>query len=163
MSTIDIALGSNLDPEENLRQALHLLSRKVKVLRLSTFYRSKPLNRPEQDDFVNGVAEAQTDLPPFELKPLLREIEARLWRVRTADKYAARTIDLDLVSADDPDLRTRAFLTVPVAELAPDLPILDGKMTPGQLAAGLDRSELVPLADYTRKLRKEVLDEPAEG
>jgi 2-amino-4-hydroxy-6-hydroxymethyldihydropteridine diphosphokinase len=175
MKRVHIALGSNINPEDNLRQALQLLGQRVRLRRLSTFYRNRPLNRPEQADFINGVVEAETDLPPGDLKRLLREIEARLERERTADRYAARTMDLDLINYDDrpaaepdlllpdPDIATRAFLAVPLAELAPELRLQDSEGTMRQLAAALDQSGLKPLREYTQRVRQEILLESPES
>jgi dihydroneopterin aldolase/2-amino-4-hydroxy-6-hydroxymethyldihydropteridine diphosphokinase len=167
-----VSLGSNLEPEDHLRQALRLLGAQVRLVALSTVYRTPPLGRPEQPDFFNAVAEVATDLPPRELRARLREIEARLGRVRTADKFAPRTIDLDLIvyenvqedSADlhlpDPEIAARNFLAGPLAELAPDLRLPGSAATAAELAAALSREGLTPLPEYTRALQEELPHEP---
>lgn len=172
MTRIYIGVGSNIEPRENILEALRLLAHRLRLTRLSTFYRTKALLRPQQKDFVNGVAEGETDLTPRELRSLLREIESRLGRVRSADKYAARTIDLDLLlygdlrvaepnlALPDPDIRTRAFLAAPLAELAPDLVLPDARETMEQLAGDIDASGLRALRGYSERLRQEVLREP---
>src|SRR3990170_4754101 len=97
-----VAVGSNIDPETNVRRALLLLAREVRLLGISTFYQTKPIDRPDQPPFYNGVIEIETELPPGELKhSLLRRIERELGRVRTEDKHAPRAIDLDLLLYDD--------------------------------------------------------------
>jgi 2-amino-4-hydroxy-6-hydroxymethyldihydropteridine diphosphokinase len=165
MSRAYLAVGSNLDPEDHVRRALRLLREAVSVTAISTFYRTPPRGRPEQPDFLNGVVEVETDLPPRELRAGLREIEARLGRVRTADKFAARTIDLDLIvyanvkdelDLPDPEIAERNFLAVPLAELAPELRLPGRGETLAELAAALPRAGLTPQPAYTRELREEL-------
>jgi len=125
-----IAVGSNIEPEHHIRLALEQLARHVTITGLSTFYRTPPLHRPEQPTFINGVVRIETAIPARALKfEVLRTVESRLGRVRTVDKYAPRTIDLDIVlygsqviaepdlRIPDPDLRARPFLAVPLLEL----------------------------------------------
>ncbi len=132
-NAIYIAVGSNIDPEENVVRALELLLERLQVSACSTFFWSAPAERPEQDRFLNGVWQAHSSLSPQELKrDLLRPIEHQLGRRRESDRHAARPIDLDLVlhgatvSQDsdlqlpDPDIPKRPFLWQPLAELAGD-------------------------------------------
>lgn len=131
-ATAFVGVGSNIDPERNIPAALALLARRVRVTGCSRLYRSAPVGPPGQPAFVNGVWRVETALGPRALKEgVLRAIERDLGRVRTADRYAPRPIDLDLIAYDelvrsepglelpDPELRTRAFLQVPLLELAP--------------------------------------------
>lgn len=84
-----------------------------------------------QPEFLNAVVQLECGGSSEQLQAQLRQIEAELGRVRTADKYAPRTIDLDLIwlgeriekppSLAEPDITERAHLAVPLAELAPDL------------------------------------------
>lgn len=133
-----IGIGSNIEPERNITHALDLLARKTDLVAVSPFYRSAALERPEQPDFLNGVCSVATMLSARALKnEVLRAIETTLGRVRCADKYAARTLDLDiLLYADkvcdeddlkipDPDIRTRPFVAVPLLALAPDAVLPD--------------------------------------
>jgi 2-amino-4-hydroxy-6-hydroxymethyldihydropteridine diphosphokinase len=161
-----LAVGSNLDPEDHVRRALRLLRERLRITAISSFFRTPPLGRPEQPDFLNGVVEVETDLPPRELRAVLREIEAGLGRVRTADKFAARTIDLDLIvyakvkekdpRLPDPEIAERDFLAVPLAELAPELRLPGRGETLAELAAALPREGLTALPAYTRELREEL-------
>jgi len=57
MARAFVAIGSNVEPEENVRRAIRLLADGVRVVAVSTVYRTKPLGRPEQDDFYNCVLE----------------------------------------------------------------------------------------------------------
>lgn len=133
-----IAVGSNIDPEANIAKALAHLSEQIEIRSVSTFYRVKPLARPEQPDFRNGVLKVDASGSPKSLKfDVLRPLEERLGRHRTEDKHAARTIDLDLIlfgevvlnedylTLPDPDIRERPFVAVPLLELAPQCTLPD--------------------------------------
>ena len=169
MSRVFIAVGSNIDPEHNVREALRAMAGEARVVAISTVYASAPLRRPEQPTFYNAVVEVETDVSPRDLKfCVLRRIEAELGRVRTSDKWAARTIDLDiviyndlLISEDDlhipdPEILERPFLAVPLAELAPNLTLPGTDRTLSEIAAAFDDHEMLPMCDYTQSLEKEV-------
>ncbi len=168
MARAFVAVGSNLQPEENVRAGLRRLGEVAQVRGVSTFYRTPPWNRPEQGDFLNGVVELETGLPPEKLRMRLREVEAAQGRVRTADKYAARTLDLDLIvyaGAEDPDLpdaeiAKRPFLAVPLAELRPELRLPGAAGSVTEIAARLNRTGLTPLPEYTARLREDLIHEP---
>jgi len=97
----------------------------------------------------------------------LRKIEERLGRRRNGDKYSPRQIDLDLIlygslemtsdglTLPDPDIRKRAFLAIPLLELAPDI-VLAGKTSIKTLAATLDRRGMEEMASYTERIRREL-------
>ncbi len=160
MARVFVGIGSNIEPERNVREAVRRLGEAVRVTGVSTFYRTEPEGRPEQPAFYNGVVEIETDLPPEELKQtVLRRIEADLGRVRSEDKYAPRTIDLDIVIYDrelcDPLVWERAFLAVPLCELVPDLVLRSGKRI-CDIAESLPRYGMEPLPEYTQQLREEV-------
>ena len=133
-----IAVGSNIRPAENVPLAVKLLGEKVEVVAVSRFYRTRALDRPEQADYRNGVVAVRTSMTPRELRDeVLRPIEAALDRKRSVDKYAPRTMDLDLIlfgdevvreaglTLPDDDLRARPFVAVPLLELAPELVLPD--------------------------------------
>ena len=129
-----IALGSNIDPERNLPSAAAALAAHpdLELLAASGVYESPPLGRPGDPCFHNGAVEVQTPLPPAALRAELRRLEAEMGRVRTGDRYAPRSIDLDLAAYEgfagevegsrvpDPEIPQRAFLALPLAEVAPD-------------------------------------------
>ena len=169
MATAFIAIGSNIDPFMNVRLALIELGRLEKILALSTLWMTDPEGATEQPRFLNGVVKIETDRDPVELKySVLRKIEDGLGRVRTADKYALRTIDLDVILYDDwiiesdeivlpdPEIMKRRFLAVPLGELAPDmiLPVADMRMS--EIADGFAGHTMDPMDEYTRKLRNEL-------
>jgi 2-amino-4-hydroxy-6-hydroxymethyldihydropteridine diphosphokinase len=165
-----VAVGSNIDPQENVRRALTILKTYVSITAVSTFYRTAAVDRPDQPDFINGVVGIRTARSPREVKfDVLRRIESQLGRVRSADKYAARTIDLDLVLygamvVDQPDLhlpdasiRRYPFVAVPLVELACDL-VLPDTRTPLSdepvIKAGAD---MQTMPEFTQSLRGLVL------
>ena len=127
-----IALGSNIEPEKNLLAAVNQLIEIGLILTSSNVYQTPAIARTSQDDYLNSAVLIETELAPLQIYERLRSIEADLGRVRTEDKYAARTIDLDLCMYDDlvmelpqitlpdPDLLERPFLAVTLAELNPD-------------------------------------------
>lgn len=155
-----IGAGSNIDPERNLVEAVERLRRMVDVEAASGVYRTVPLGESgravfDQPAFLNAAVEIRTSLPPAVLKHhILHGVETSLGRVRTTDRFAARTIDLDIalysdhriddeesgLTIPDPDILRHAHVAVPLADLAPSLchPI-DGR-TLGEIAAALLRS-----------------------
>lgn len=169
MARVFVGVGSNLRPEENVREALRLLAREVRLAAVSTVYRTPALDRPHQPLFYNCAVEIETEMPPEELKrSVLRRIEQELGRVRGEDKYAPRTVDLDLLvygdlvaSSDDvvipdPEIARRPFVAIPLAELAPDLELPGAGRRLREIAAELASCGLEPLADYTAALRREI-------
>lgn len=169
MTRAYVAVGSNIAPERNVLEGLRALAQRLSVVAVSTFYRTRPFERPAQDPFINGVAEVCTDLSPEGLRDLLRAVEAELGRIRTEDKHAARTLDLDILVYDglvrhgqeltlpDPDVYRRPFLAVPLAELASELILPGTGRRVADVAAGLDATDMTALPDYTRQVRAEVL------
>ncbi len=131
--TAYVAVGSNIDPERNIQEALKALLASVKVTASSTFYRTEPIGRTDIDAFVNGVWEIRTNRSPLDLKHgILGRIERSLGRRRSADRYSPRTIDLDLILygeqvIDQPELTiphpdlARDFVWIPLMELRPRL------------------------------------------
>ncbi len=120
-----LSLGSNIEPAENLSAAVALLQEQTNVLAVSRAWRTAAVGM-SGPDFLNAAALVLTEQTIQRLKEnVLKEIEARLGRVRSEDKYAPRTIDIDILLYDnkvvDPELWTLAHLAQPVAELLPDL------------------------------------------
>ncbi len=160
-----IAAGANLDPEIHIPWALDLLREKTRVLGVSPFYRTRPLERPDQPDFLNGAFLVETRLPPREFKfGVLREIEAALGRTRGADPHQARTIDLDLVLygnivlreedlvLPDPEIPARPFLAIPLLDLDPGLVLPGREKALEDLVPRAWREEMKPDVDFTRAL-----------
>lgn len=137
-----IGLGSNMDsPEQQIIQALNMLhqSPNISVERASHLYSSQPMGQMQQPSYVNAVCKIATSLQPLELLDRLQEIEAQQGRVRSASRWASRTLDLDILtynqlSMDEPRLtiphygmREREFVLVPMFEIEPDMIMHDGK------------------------------------
>lgn len=122
---IIILLGSNIQPAKNLKKALDFLGEHTRIKSCSSVWRTEAVGS-DGPNFLNMAVEIETDLGADEIKnQLIKDIETRLGRVRTADKYAPRTIDLDIVLVNDQvldsDLWHKAFVALPVSEIRPDL------------------------------------------
>jgi 2-amino-4-hydroxy-6-hydroxymethyldihydropteridine diphosphokinase len=91
-----IALGSNIQPQENFEKALTELQKFGIITQRSEFIQTKALKFEDQPDFLNGAILLQTQKTLSELRLQLKQIEAILGRVRTENKNAPRTIDLDV-------------------------------------------------------------------
>jgi 2-amino-4-hydroxy-6-hydroxymethyldihydropteridine diphosphokinase len=128
-----LGLGSNLgDREENLRQALALLSSKVDIEKLSAIHETEPLGYNEQPLFLNLVCCIVTDLPPHELLCFAKKIETEMGRIPSFPN-APRIMDIDILLYDNtimetqnltiphPRLKDRAFVLISLTEIAPDL------------------------------------------
>ena len=172
MARAFISIGSNIDPETNVRNAILRLTETARVKAISTVYRTVPIGRPGQPPFYNCVIEIETDLPPRDLKfLLLRRLESEMGRTRGTDKFAARTIDLDLILYDelvttaeditlpDPDILRRPFLAVALHGLAPGLVLPGSGMRISEAAPAQPRKDMTPLENYTQRIRKEILHE----
>ncbi len=164
-----IGVGSNIEPERNITDALTRLSKHVDITGISSFYKTSPLLRENQDDYLNGVWQISTSILPEELKyGVLRRIEKELHRNREADKYAPRTIDLDLLLYDDmvmqednltipdPDICKRSFIAFPLSELNPDLVMPDTKKPLIDILSVLSKENMIPDKTFTERLRSMV-------
>ena len=155
ITTTYLGLGSNLgDREDNLRRALSLLCQGESPTALSSVYETEPWGYPSQPTFLNTVCALETRLSPQELLELAHGVERELGRVPTF-RYGPRTMDVDILLYGNqviqmPDLQIphplisqRAFVLVPLAEIAPSLmhPTL-GKSI-GELLAEVPGSETV--------------------
>jgi len=125
MVEVCLCLGSNIAPAENLKRAVELLREKLPVRAVSRAWKS-PAVGSGGPDFLNAAVLVDTWLYPRLLKEeILRPIERSLGRQHGVDKYAQRTIDIDIVTFDgqvlDPQLWAQAYLALPVAELLPGL------------------------------------------
>lgn len=147
-----VGLGANVgDRLGNLRRAVRALRARegIDVLATSGAYETDPIG-PGQPDFLNAVAEIETDRAAEELLRIFREIETELGRVQR-ERWGPREIDLDLLvygelqlDTDElvvphPQIATRAFVLVPLVEIAPALEI-PGVGPVSALLARLDRS-----------------------
>lgn len=131
-----IGLGSNLDdPAEQIRSARLACSEcpGVRELAFSSLYGSPPMGPRDQPDYVNAVMAVKTELSAIALLRALQNIELRHGRVRSKERWTARTLDLDLLiygeeqiqendlTVPHPGLAERAFVLYPLIEIAPNL------------------------------------------
>ena len=144
MSKAFVALGSNLNgdldsPASQVIRAFQAIDNlpKAKLIKQSSLYQSEPVGYENQPDFINAVAEINTQLTPEALLDALLSIENEAGRERTFSN-APRVLDLDLLLYDDlvlhtnkltlphPRMHERGFVLLPLAEIAPDLIIPNG-------------------------------------
>ncbi len=166
-----VGVGSNVAPARNVRRALSALAALARIRGVSTFYRTPALGPGGSPPFYNGMVEVETELSPPALKRRLQGIEATLGRVRGEDKWAPRTIDLDLLLVAERDrvdaarfspsdeVRRRAFVAAALAELAPRLVLPDGARV-RDLARAAPPWPMDPLPAYTERLRRMLLAPP---
>lgn len=130
-----LGLGGNLgDPKASMAAALNNLDahEAIRVIGVSSVYRTPPWGLTDQPDFLNAAAKLATSLPPRDLLDVCLAIERELKRVRT-ERWGPRGIDLDILlygaakiaeeglSIPHPRMMERAFVLVPLLEIAPDL------------------------------------------
>jgi 2-amino-4-hydroxy-6-hydroxymethyldihydropteridine diphosphokinase len=132
MPDVYVAAGSNVEPEKNLARALDELEQAFGALAISPAYRNRSVGF-EGADFINLVVGFRTADAPAQVKQVLERIEALCGRPPNAPKWAARSMDLDILMYDQvvsdepglilprPDLLRRAFMLKPLADLAPGL------------------------------------------
>ena len=154
-----MGLGSNQgDKKANIKQAVTTLAAlpDIKLLRVAPLYRTAPLGYTDQDWFCNTVAEMETSMPPLDLLEQLLVLENKMGRVRQ-ERWGPRTIDLDLLlygnvtmnsqklTLPHPRMHNRAFVMVPLADLAPRL-ILPGYGSAADLAGRLQQEQVIEQA-----------------
>ena len=166
-----IEVGSNINPAENVRNAIRLLSKEVHILEISTIYQTQPEGGLKQPPYYNCVVAIETKASPEELKNrVLRKIERDLGRKRSRDEYASRTIDLDLILYDDlvlknddfilpdPKIAKRPYLAIPLSELEPELILPGSGLSINKIASNLISEGMQPLYNYSELLKKEIID-----
>jgi 2-amino-4-hydroxy-6-hydroxymethyldihydropteridine diphosphokinase len=131
MPRVWLSIGSNIDRERYIRAAISALHRQFGELVLSSVYET-PAEGFQGDPFYNLVVGIDTELPPEQLHPLFRAIEDANGRDRSGPKFAARTLDIDMLTYGDAvterggkalprdEILKYAFVLCPLAEVAPD-------------------------------------------
>lgn len=145
-----VVIGSNVEPETRLQQAVRLLAERVTVRAVSRVYETPPMAGAHQPVFLDAAALIETSLPPVVLKlEVLRPIEAQLGRDRSQDSAGLYPIDLDLVlygrlilddpanrlTLPDPDTLTQPHVALTLADLAPDFVHPTAQRTLAEIAA----------------------------
>ncbi len=162
LETVYLGLGSNLgDREENLKRAREFLSERLKIVKCSSVYDTEPVGNPNQPRFLNMVCETRTTLSPLGLLIVIKAIENKLGRM-PGPPNSPRTIDIDILFygdkvMDTPQLtiphmrlRERAFVLVPLAEIAPELTDPISKKAVKELMASVEGKEGVRLLPKVR-------------
>ncbi|HBR1993952.1 TPA: 2-amino-4-hydroxy-6-hydroxymethyldihydropteridine diphosphokinase [Klebsiella quasipneumoniae subsp. similipneumoniae] len=141
MTLAYIALGSNLaSPLAQVQAAIHALGEipHSRVVNVSSFYRTPPLGPQDQPDYLNAAVALETTLSSEALLDHTQRIELQQGRVRKAERWGPRTLDLDIMLFGDAvinserltvphyDMRNRGFMLWPLFEIAPDLHFPDG-------------------------------------
>ena len=149
MSTAYLGLGTNLgDRKENLRNAIDAIAEKMTVCERSSLYETAAWGYIDQPDFLNQVIKVETSLTPLRLLNFLKKTEVELGRVANF-RYGPRQIDVDILFYDEivkntgrlqiphPRLAERAFVLVPLNEIAPSFRHPALKKTVAELLAEL--------------------------
>ncbi len=149
MTRARLAIGSNLaEPPVQVGAALSTLSSppRTRLAACSDDYRSRPLGPQDLPDYVNAVITLDTRLTPLQLLDHTQAIEQRQGRIRKANRWGPRTLDLDILLFDNLmlhtgrltvphyDMKNREFMLYPLAELAPDLIFPDGEALADRLS-----------------------------
>lgn len=121
-----IALGSNIDAEENMTKVIGYLRELGTIENQTACICTKPLKFEAQPDFLNAALLLHTNLPLIQLQARLKQIELKMGRVRTVNKNAPRVIDLDVITfngriIDTKDMVELPFLAGFVKELQPEI------------------------------------------
>ena len=155
MTTVYIGLGSNMElPRQHITTAIEALGKiqSTQTVNVSSLYKSKPVGPQNQDDYVNAVAELETELTPLDLLDNLQAIENEHGRVRK-ERWGPRTLDLDILMFGDeviqndrltiphPEMVNRSFVLVPLAEIKPDC-LIPEKGLLNDLLTNIDRDGL---------------------
>jgi len=132
--TVYLGLGSNLgDREQNISRAIDIMSHWANIKQISSYYETEPVGYTQQPRFLNAVCEATTSLSPDELLNVAKKIESALGRKKNDFPNPPRIIDIDILfyadrtvesaqlSIPHPRLEERAFVLVPLAEIASGL------------------------------------------
>lgn len=155
-----IGLGGNLgDVRSRLEAAIVALDAVpgIRVTARSRFYRTPPWGPVAQPDFVNAAVAVDTSLDAHALLDALLATERAFGRVRDGERWGPRTLDLDLLAYGDavvaderltvphPRIAERAFVLLPLADIAPEA-VLPGLGRVAGLLAAIDAAECIPLA-----------------
>ena len=154
-----LLLGSNIAPESNLPKAIQLLGLHAEIASTSMVWETPPVGS-DGPNFLNAALLVETDLELQQFKDtVIRPVEAYLGRVRTADKFAPRPIDIDIVAWDclvlDPDVWRWAHAAVPVSEVLPcDTVSESGEPLAKTAQRLLEETPLQPRLEFSSTLKQ---------
>lgn len=127
LNKVVIGVGSNIDPENNIKKAEQTLAQNHILIRSSSFIETEPIGYKNQDNFLNGAFLIETEMDTPTLKSWLKTLETKLGRVKNTNKNGPRTIDLDIIVWNgeivDDEVYERDFLKTSIKELLPELQI----------------------------------------
>ena len=139
-----LSLGSNIgDRFINLKKSISLInkSKKIKLLLKSKIYETSPMENLDQNNFLNQVIKIDTNLEPLDLLSVIKDIECRMGRSKSIDRYMPRIIDIDILTYDKllfshkdlviphPKIKLRKFILKPWSDIAPDYILSNSKST----------------------------------
>ncbi len=159
MTIVYIGLGSNLggdfaSPKQNITSAINALAKikSIQMIRISSFYESKPIGPQDQSDYINAVIKLKTNLDSTKLLNSLQTIENHHGRIRS-QYWGPRTLDLDILLFGDQiihndrltiphtEICNRAFVLVPLSEIEPDC-VIPEKGIVSDLVSNVSQAEL---------------------
>jgi len=156
MVTSYIGLGSNLsNPIKQVQQAILVLNTlpQSEVVNTSSLYVSRPMGPQDQPDYINAVIALKTQLSPLALLDALQTIEKKAGRIRKANRWGARILDLDILLYGNKimnnerltiphyGLKLREFVLLPLAEIAPNVQLPEGDIIQ-TLANNIEKNNL---------------------
>ncbi len=131
--TVALSLGSNVgDCESTIKESIGELSPVISDMKVSSLYRTEPVQMRYQPDFVNAAVVGKTKLSPYALLKYINIVEKKFGRVREI-RFGPRTLDIDIIFLGDavleddrvkiphPEFRNRLFVLIPLCEIEPDL------------------------------------------
>lgn len=166
-----IGIGSNLNPENHILSGIRELKTRFTMTGVSPFYQTKPLKGLDQPDYLNGLAQLENiTQSQSEIIETLHDIENLCGRIRDSeDRYASRTLDLDLLAIDnqaiDPaDFTQRPFNWAAANKLCPGLVLeihSDQEIlrVSDYIPPGLNQNDLIPRPDFDILIHKEIAHE----
>jgi 2-amino-4-hydroxy-6-hydroxymethyldihydropteridine diphosphokinase len=163
MTIVYIGLGSNLgsglgseikSPMQHITTAIQSLGEieSTRMISVSSLYKSKPVGPQDQDDYINAVAQIETELEPLELLDAIQAIENKHGRVRN-ERWGPRTLDLDILMFGEEvinnerltvphiEMANRSFVLVPLAEINSEC-VIPEKGSVSDLLSGIDQNGL---------------------
>lgn len=164
-----LSLGSNIEPEVNIKLAVAMLAERTELIAVSSVWETRPVGMINQPNFLNAAAIVRTQLTASQLKQkVLRPIEQKLGRVRQANKNGPRPIDIDIILFNrqviklggrhipDAEVLERPFVAIPLAEIAPDYihPVTDQRLTDIASSFNVTKKDMSPRPEISLTLAR---------